>query len=83
MKNGISEAALDRLKSVAVCVLVTALAVFLMARDPHTKAQFFELQHLSPGKPAPEIIGVDVGGKPMKLSDYRGKIVMLDFFGNW
>jgi hypothetical protein len=35
------------------------------------------------GKPAPEIEGEDVDGKPMRLSDYRGKVVLLDFWGNW
>lgn len=35
------------------------------------------------GKLAPEIVGEDIDGKPMKLSDYRGKVVMLDFWGNW
>jgi hypothetical protein len=35
------------------------------------------------GKLAPEIIGEDIDGKPIKLSDYRGKVVMLDFWGNW
>ncbi len=35
------------------------------------------------GQPAPEITGEDVNGEPMKLSDYRGKVVMLDFWGNW
>jgi cytochrome oxidase Cu insertion factor (SCO1/SenC/PrrC family) len=35
------------------------------------------------GQPAPEITGEDVDGEPMKLSDYRGKVVMLDFWGNW
>jgi hypothetical protein len=38
---------------------------------------------LGVGKPAPEIEGEDVDGKPMKLSDYRGKVVLLDFWGNW
>ena len=36
-----------------------------------------ELQRLSVGKPAPEIEGVDLDGKPMKLSDFRGKVVVL------
>ena len=32
---------------------------------------------------APEIEGEDIDGQPMKLSDYRGKVVMLDFWGDW
>ncbi len=35
------------------------------------------------GKVAPEIEGEDLDGKPFKLSDYRGKVVVLDFWGNW
>jgi cytochrome oxidase Cu insertion factor (SCO1/SenC/PrrC family) len=35
------------------------------------------------GQPAPEISGEDIDGVPFKLSDYRGKVVMLDFWGNW
>jgi len=38
---------------------------------------------LAEGKPAPEIEGVDHNGKPMKLSDYRGRVVLLDFWGDW
>jgi thiol-disulfide isomerase/thioredoxin len=36
-----------------------------------------------PGKPAPEIVGTDLSGKPMKLSDFRGKVVFVAFFGDW
>jgi hypothetical protein len=35
------------------------------------------------GRPAPEISGEDIDGKPFKLSDYKGKVVLLDFWGNW
>lgn len=35
------------------------------------------------GKPAPEINGEDLEGKQFKLSDYKGKVVLLDFWGNW
>jgi hypothetical protein len=35
------------------------------------------------GKPAPEIQGEDIDGKPFKLSDYKGKVVLLDFWGHW
>jgi cytochrome oxidase Cu insertion factor (SCO1/SenC/PrrC family) len=34
-------------------------------------------------KAAPEITGEDVDGKKFKLSDYKGKVVLLDFWGNW
>ena len=37
----------------------------------------------SRGQPAPEIEGEDIDGKRFKLSDYRGKVVVLDFWGNW
>ena len=49
----------------------------------NAKAALYEIQYLGIGKPAPEITGEDIDGKPMKLSDYRGKIVMLDFWGHW
>ncbi|MBM4014145.1 MAG: hypothetical protein FJ293_04165 [Planctomycetes bacterium] len=35
------------------------------------------------GKPAPEIAGMDLDGVAFKLSDYRGKVVLLDFWGYW
>jgi hypothetical protein len=35
------------------------------------------------GKPAPEINGDDLDGKAFKLSDYKGKVVLLDFWGFW
>jgi hypothetical protein len=35
------------------------------------------------GEPAMEITGTSWDGTPMKLSDYRGKVVVLDFWGDW
>jgi hypothetical protein len=46
-------------------------------------AALYELRNLAVGKTAPEIEGVDVDGVTFKLSDYRGKVVMLDFWGHW
>jgi hypothetical protein len=46
-------------------------------------ADLFETRNLAVGKVAPEIVGEDIDGKPMKLSDYRGKVVLLDFWGHW
>lgn len=35
------------------------------------------------GSVAPDIEGVDTDGVRFKLSDYRGKVVVLDFWGDW
>ena len=41
------------------------------------------LRNLAVGQTAPEIEGRDVDGNPFKLSDYRGRVVLLTFSGNW
>ena len=38
-----------------------------------------DVRTLAVGQIAPEIAGEDVDGKPMKLSEFRGKVVVLDF----
>jgi len=45
--------------------------------------QLFEWRELQPGKPVPEIAGEDIDGKSLKLSDYKGQVVLLDFWGHW
>ena len=45
--------------------------------------KLFEMRYLQPGKVAPDIVGEDIDGKPMKLSDFRGKVILLDFWGFW
>ncbi len=35
------------------------------------------------GTMAPEITGADTDGVEFNLSDYRGKVVMIDFWGDW
>lgn len=47
------------------------------------KEALVEVQKLAIGSVAPDIVGVDVEGVSFKLSDYRGKVVLLDFWGFW
>jgi peroxiredoxin len=35
------------------------------------------------GNLCPEVAGVDVDGKPVKLSDYKGKVVLISFWATW
>ena len=46
-------------------------------------AELFELRNLAVGKTAPDIEGEDTDGKKFKLSDYRGKVVGVVFWGTW
>ena len=43
----------------------------------------FEIQHLSIGCEAPAITQEDIDGVEFSLVDYRGKVVVLDFWGDW
>jgi thiol-disulfide isomerase/thioredoxin len=47
------------------------------------KSELFEIRHLAVGKEAPEIEGEDQNGKKFKLSDCRGKVVLLDFWSQF
>lgn len=47
------------------------------------KADMFELENLSVGCTAPDFSAEDENGVKFKLSDYRGKVVVLDFWGFW
>ena len=43
----------------------------------------FEADHLQIGMEAPDFEALDQDGKAWKLSDYRGKVVVVDFWGYW
>ncbi len=52
-------------------VLVDALL------NPHTD------EELAVGQPAPEIMGVTADGEEIRLSQFLGKVVVIDFWGDW
>ncbi len=47
------------------------------------KSSLFEIRNLRIGKVAPDISGEDLNGEAFKLSDYRGKVVLLSFWATW
>jgi hypothetical protein len=47
------------------------------------KTELFEIRHLAIGKEAQDIEGVDQEGHQFKLSDYRGKVVLLYFWSEF
>ncbi len=47
------------------------------------KPMYYAVSKTAIGKAAPEITGKDLDGKTMKLSDFRGKVIVLTFWGTW
>jgi hypothetical protein len=47
------------------------------------EGQLFEMDHLQIGKAPPDFEVTDENGVKFKLSDYRGKVVVIDFWGEW
>lgn len=59
----------------AADVEVEGTTVASLAED-----ELYIIQNLSKGRVAPDLVGVDSGGREMKLSDYDGKVVVLLFW---
>ncbi len=68
---------------------IDSLVAELNQRYPDTKMivqmkqQLDELRALSIGQVAPEIESINPNGELLKLSDYRGKYVLIDFWAAW
>lgn len=46
-------------------------------------AEIAAQERVMPGKPAPEFAALDINGDSLKLSDFKGKYVILDFWASW
>lgn len=68
-----------------------AVALFRRLRQEHgdsaaaarAENYLYEIERLQIGMVAPDFEAVDEKGQSYKLSDYRGKVVVLDFWGFW
>jgi hypothetical protein len=47
------------------------------------QSELYDIRHLGVGKVAPDIEGKDQDGRQFKLSDYRGKVVLLYFWSEY
>ncbi len=50
---------------------------------PLARSWLANQEELAIGKSAPEIVGHDLDGRTFRLSDYRGKVVVLVFWASW
>jgi thiol-disulfide isomerase/thioredoxin len=66
-----------RWKTFAIFVIVAVVAVFILL-----DRTLFEGQNWK-ARTAPEEVYQDHDGKPVRLSNYRGKIVLVNFWATW
>ena len=60
------------------------LAPSLFAWTPPTDARpYMAPKRLAEGAPAPDFSAQGQDGRPVKLADYKGKVVVLDFWATW
>jgi thiol-disulfide isomerase/thioredoxin len=53
------------------------------ASETDKKVKSFDPQQELVGAPTPDFKGVDLEGKPIAISDFKGKVVLLDFWATW
>jgi peroxiredoxin len=66
---------------IVIAMVISIMLVFGIQRAHHTpvKTPAGKL----PGQPAPDFALMTLDGKTMKLSDFRGKAVLLNFWATW
>jgi peroxiredoxin len=77
-------------KSLPAILLVAALATSGCSRAPSTDSDSTTSSSAAPNTvaaasadPAPAWTLMDLDGKPVSLSDFKGKVVVLDFWATW
>jgi cytochrome oxidase Cu insertion factor (SCO1/SenC/PrrC family) len=67
----------------AALALVLALLLLPLAAAAAPDFTAMDIQRYDPPKPAPEFSLPDLDGRPVKLSDFRGKVVLLFYWATW
>ena len=67
----------------AALALVLALLLLPLAAAAAPDFAAVDIQRYDPPKPAPEFSLPDLDGRQVRLSDLRGKVVLLFYWATW
>ena len=81
-------ASMPRMKTLIVLATVVSLIVITIIADKATRVSSTDTDRAradnkAAGKPEPELKLKDVNGKDVNLSDYKGKVVFVNFWATW
>jgi len=62
-----------------IAVIVTIGVIFYQSADPGQKRG----TNMEEGRPAPEFNATDLTGNPVSLNQYKGQVVLLNFWASW
>ncbi len=63
-------------------VTITCFILWITFVSSNASANPWAIEELR-GRTAPDFLLKDLGGKPFRLSDYRGKVILLNFWATW
>ncbi len=62
------------------CFVIVMLLVAFAGCQPQ---QITLNSKLAVGLPFPNVEGTDLDGEPISIADFKGKVILVDFFGDW
>ncbi|UNP27680.1 TlpA disulfide reductase family protein [Lysobacter gummosus] len=68
---------------IAACALTAPVFAAESAVATPAAARASTSSQPRPGETPPDFLGLDLAGKPVKVSDHRGKLVVVSFWASW